>query len=184
MGPQQQKAEEASPQGGLLAGGGGHGAEQQPQLTSLVSQFAYTYKFRSLKGATEYHTEHQEGEEKDEDSKRADAVTSMLLPGLCKLSSNRCLFLYVGGGAAGPCVPLFREFCVVRRLMNPSEVRRFSCVAPVVMSMCFCFFRRPPETPPFQFFFFLPTYSRRSRFLLTLVRHDIACLPLRPPPRR
>lgn len=74
-----------SPQGGLLAQDGEQGAQQ---LTSLTSQFAYTYKFRSLKGATEYHTEHQDGEEEeDEGDKKAAAASSMLLPGLCKGST-------------------------------------------------------------------------------------------------
>lgn len=90
LGPRIQP-EGASPQGGLLAKGG---EQEGDQLTSLTSQFAYTYKFRSLKGATEYHTEHQDGEEKDEDkgkgSKRAAVVNSMLLPGLCKGSGHYC----------------------------------------------------------------------------------------------
>lgn len=72
------------PEGGLVAQDGGKGAQQLPSLTS---QFAYTYKFRSLKGATEYHTEHQDGEEEDnlkgKGDKKAAAVSSMLLPGLC-----------------------------------------------------------------------------------------------------
>lgn len=55
------------------------------QLGSLTSQFAYTYKFRSLKGATEYHTELQDGEEKNRENggKRAAAMNSVLLPGSC-----------------------------------------------------------------------------------------------------
>lgn len=75
----QLEPEGASPQGGLLAKEGGQGAEQ---LTSLTTQFTYTYKFRSVKGSTEYHTEHEEGEDKGKDSKRASTMHSMPLPGL------------------------------------------------------------------------------------------------------
>ncbi len=167
--PQQPKAEGASPQGGVLAAEGSQGVEQQPQLTSLVSQFAYTYKFRSLKGATEYHTVHHEGEEKDEDSKRADTVSSMLLPGLC-VPSFICCFLFIregagAGGRAGVCVVL------VRRLMNPSEVRRSSCVwRPLSRPRFFVFWRaRCHRDIPFHHCprLFLPTSFRRARFPLT-----------------
>lgn len=66
----------------LSATDNGQGTEQ---VTSLTSQFTYTFKFRSLKGSTEYHTEHEEGEGKgkgkEEGSRRAAALNSMLLPG-------------------------------------------------------------------------------------------------------
>lgn len=60
-------------------------AEGAEQPTSLTSQFTYTFKFRSLKGATEYHTEHEEGEGKgkQDGSRRAAALNAMLLPGSC-----------------------------------------------------------------------------------------------------
>lgn len=101
----------APPQGGLL---GKDGEQGVPQLTSLTSQFAYTYKFRSLKGATEYHTEHQDGEEKeDKGSKRENAITSMLLPGLCKGSVHCC-------GASVPFALLYAActHCRIRRVVR------------------------------------------------------------------
>ncbi|CAN0190766.1 unnamed protein product [Scytosiphon promiscuus] len=79
----QPRREGASPQGGLMANDVGEGTER---LTSLTSQFTYTFKFRSLKGSTEYHTESEEGEGegegKEEGSRRAAALNSMLLPGV------------------------------------------------------------------------------------------------------
>lgn len=73
----------AFPQGGAFGKGGEQGAEDH---STLSSQFAYTYKFRSLKGSTEYHTEHHEGEDKDKDARRTSMMHSMPLPGLCKNS--------------------------------------------------------------------------------------------------
>ena len=90
------------PEGGLLAQDGGKGAEQ---LASLTSQFAYTYKFRSLKGATEYHTEHQDGEEEEDKgngAKKAAAINSMLLPGLCRWV---CALVRTSANASSACRP-------------------------------------------------------------------------------
>lgn len=63
----------------------------EKEASTITSQFSYTYKFRSLKGATEYHNEHIDadhlpghhavhGQEK-EDSKTADRPSTVLLPG-------------------------------------------------------------------------------------------------------
>lgn len=57
-----------------------------------TSQFAYTYKFRSTTGATEYHTDHTadvphhhaaHGEEHDQEASKPAAKT-MILPGVCQ----------------------------------------------------------------------------------------------------
>lgn len=67
---------------------------------TITSQFSYTYKFRSLKGATEYHHEHVDlpghhavhGEE--EESNTSDRPTAMLLPGTALrvgMVDDRCI---------------------------------------------------------------------------------------------
>ncbi|CAN0202030.1 unnamed protein product [Ectocarpus sp. 12 AP-2014] len=75
--------------GSPLPKGKGEEAKQQ-QHSSLTSQFTYTYKFRSLKGLTEYHTDHEEGEEQAKEADKGSTkdggvnsiVNSVLLPGV------------------------------------------------------------------------------------------------------
>lgn len=70
-----------------------HSLELEAEFGSqTTSQFAYTYKFRSITGATEYHTDHTadvphhhaaHGEEHGKGGSEPAAKT-MLLPGVCQ----------------------------------------------------------------------------------------------------